>query len=285
MRNSVVVTGAATGIGRACVAKVVAEGGHAFATVRKEADVADLKAAFGSAVTPLVADVTDAAAVRRASDSVRAALGEDTLMGLVNNAGIAVPGPLLHLSAEELREQMEVKLIGVHTTTLAFAPLMGVEPGRIGAPGRIVMISSVAGKNAMPFIGAYAASKHALEGYSEALRRELMLFGIDVIVIGPGSVTTPIWDKAEANGLERYHNTPYGPMVPKAQAYMLSRGRAGLPASDLGDLVWRALTMAKPKTRYAILRNRFFDSTLPNMLPKRVVDGLVARTLGLKPKS
>ena len=195
--RAVVVTGASTGIGRAAVARAVREGCQVFASVRKQADADSLTQEFGDAVTPLLFDVADETAVKAGAAQVAQALGDKKLFGLVNNAGIAVPGPLLYLDAEDLKRQFEINVIGVHRVTQAFAPLLGADQDRTGNPGRIVMISSVGGQNGAPFVGPYAASKFALEGYSQSLRRELMLFGIDVIVIGPGAIATPIWDKAE----------------------------------------------------------------------------------------
>jgi NAD(P)-dependent dehydrogenase (short-subunit alcohol dehydrogenase family) len=142
------------------------------------------------------------------------------------------------------------------------------------------MISSVGGQNGAPFVGPYAASKFALEGYSQSLRRELMLFGIDVIVIGPGAIATPIWDKAEGEDLNRFNNTPYAPMMAKVADYMLTQGRKGLPPADVGALIWKCLSDPKPKTRYAILRNEFMDRTLPRMMNPRTVDGIIAKRLG-----
>lgn len=278
--RAIVVTGASTGIGRAAVAKAVAEGAQVFASVRKQEDADTLSAEFGDSVTPLLFDVVDEAAVVAGAALVRERLGERNLFGLVNNAGIAVPGPLLHISPEDLQRQMDVNLIGVHKVTLAFAPLLGAESGRDGKRGRIVMISSVGGQRAMPFVGPYNASKFALEGYSEALRRELMLYGVDVIVIGPGAIATPIWDKAEQEDLARFSNTDYGPATKRVTDYMIKQGREGLPASEVGDLIWRVLTIDKPKVRYAILRNEFMDRTVPSLLPPRVVDRTVAKRLG-----
>jgi len=142
------------------------------------------------------------------------------------------------------------------------------------------MISSVGGQNGSPFVGPYAASKFALEGYSQSLRRELMLFGIDVIVIGPGAIATPIWDKAEGEDLNRFSNTPYGPMMAKVADYMVTQGKKGLPPADVGALIWKCLSDPKPKTRYAILRNEFMDRTLPRMMNPRTVDGIIAKRLG-----
>jgi NAD(P)-dependent dehydrogenase (short-subunit alcohol dehydrogenase family) len=278
--RAVVVTGASTGIGRAAVAKAVREGAHVFASVRKQADADGLKAEFGEAVTPLLFDVADEAAVRAGAAQVTQALGGRRLWGLVNNAGIAVPGPLLHLDTDEIRRQFEINLFGVHNVTRAFADLLGVDSERTGKPGRIVMISSVGGQNGAPFVGPYAASKFALEGYSQSLRRELMLYGIDVIVIGPGAIATPIWDKAEENDLKRFSNTPYAPMLEGVAQYMVAQGREGLPASDVGDLIWHCLSHPKPKVRYPILRKPFMDRTLPRLLNPRFVDKIYANRLG-----
>jgi NAD(P)-dependent dehydrogenase (short-subunit alcohol dehydrogenase family) len=278
--RAVVITGASTGIGRAAVAKAVREGAHVFASVRKQADADGLKAEFGEAVTPLIFDVADEAAVRAGAAQVAQALGNRRLFGLLNNAGIAVAGPLLHLDTDELRRQFEINFFGVHNVTRAFADLLGADKHRAGNPGRIVMISSVGGQNGAPFVGPYAASKFAMEGYSQSLRRELMLYGIDVIVIGPGAIATPIWDKAGEGDLNRFNNTDYGPMLKGVENYMISQGRKGLPAADVGDLVWLCLTDPKPKTRYRILRNEFMDVTLPRWLGPRAVDKIIAKRLG-----
>jgi NAD(P)-dependent dehydrogenase (short-subunit alcohol dehydrogenase family) len=278
--RAVVVTGASTGIGRAAVAEAAANGAHVFASVRKQADADSLRGEFGEAVTPLLFDVADETAVNAGAARVAAGLGDRRLFGLVNNAGIAVPGPLLHLDTDELRRQFEINLFGVHNVTRAFAPLLGADPDRKGKPGRIVMISSVGGQNGSPFVGPYAASKFALEGYSQSLRRELMLHGIDVIVIGPGAVATPIWDKAEQNDLMRFSNTPYAKAIGRVVDYMLQQGRQGLPPAEIGKLIWRCLSEANPKVRYAILRRPFMDATLPKLLPPRVVDNILAQRLG-----
>lgn len=278
--RAVVVTGASTGIGRAAVAKAVREGAHVFASVRKVVDAESLRKEFGEAVTPLLFDVADEAAVRAGAAQVAQALGDRRLFGLVNNAGIAVPGPLLHLDTDELRRQFEINLFGVHNVTRAFADLLGADESRKGQPGRIIMISSVGGQNGAPFVGPYAASKFALEGYSQSLRRELMLYGIDVIVIGPGAIATPIWDKAEQNDLKRYANTDYGPAVERVADYMVQQGKVGLPASDVGDLIWRCLTDPRPKVRYHILRKPFMDRTLPKLMNPRTVDRIYASRLG-----
>lgn len=282
MDCAVLVTGASTGIGRAIAAKAAAEGAHVFANIRKAQDAERLRAELGARVTPVQFDVTDEAAVRAGAEQVGAALGRRRLFALVNNAGIAVAGPLLHLSAEEIARQLDVNLVGVHRVTQAFAPLLGADPDREGRPGRIVMMSSVGGRNGSPMVGPYAASKFALEGYSQSLRRELLLHGIDVIVVGPGAIATPIWEKSDAEiDIERFANTPYAEMVRKTRDYMLAMGRSGLPPEDVGALVWRILKRRAPRTRYAILRRPIMDSLLPRVLPARLVDRIIARRLGI----
>jgi len=183
--QSVVIAGASTGIGWATAKLLLDRGLRVFGSVRRQADADRLKATFGTNFTPLLFDVTDETAILAGAREVRAALGGGTLAGLVNNAGIGITGPVLELSAGEFRRQMEVNLIGPIMATQAFAPLLGADRSVTGPKGRIVMISSVSGKKGFPFISAYTASKHAIEGLSESLRREMMLFGIDVIIVAP----------------------------------------------------------------------------------------------------
>jgi hypothetical protein len=278
------VTGASTGIGRAAVEEGVKRGARVYASVRKPEDADSLRR-IGEGVTPLVFDVTDEGGVGAAAREVAALQAGRRLIGVVNNAGASVPGPLLHMSAAELRQQMEVNLVGVHNVTCAFAPLLGTDGANMlseGPPGRFVMISSVGGKRALPFIAAYAASKFALEGYSEGLRRELMPFGVDVIVIGPGAVRTAIWDKGLAFDRTRYANSRYAPILEKFVAAVAQQGAAGLPPDAVGKLIWRALTSPAPKTRYAILRDWFTGWTLPMLMAPRTLDRVIARRFGLE---
>ena len=279
--KSVVVTGSSTGIGWGIAKVLIAKGFRVFGSVRKAEDGERLRKEFGANFVPLYFDVTDAAAVAKGADQVAGALGGEMLFGLVNNAGIAVAGPLLYLKIDEFRHQIEVNLTGQLIVTQAFAPLLGADRSRKGEPGRIVMISSVGGKNASPFVGPYNASKFALEGLSESLRRELMLFGIDVIIVAPGSVATPIWDKAEKLDLAQYDNTPYMKPLATVKDFMLGLGRKGYPPEKLGEAVYTALTVAKPKTRYQVSPQPVLDF-LQVALPKRLVDRVVARQVGLK---
>jgi NAD(P)-dependent dehydrogenase (short-subunit alcohol dehydrogenase family) len=281
--KSVVVTGSSSGIGWGAAKVLLEKGFRVFGSVRREADGERLKTEFGANFVPLLFDVTDAAAVNAAAEQVSGALAGETLAGLVNNAGIAVAGPLLYLKIDEFRQQLEVNVTGQVIVTQAFAPLLGADRSRKGGPGRIVMISSVGGKNANPFMGPYCASKFAVEGLSESLRRELMLFGIDVIVIAPGAVATPIWDKAEQVDVTQYANTPYMTQLEKIRAYMLDRGPKGLKPEKLGEAIHHALTTPNPKVRYTVSPDGLQDAMV-NILPKRMVDRMIGGRLGLTPK-
>jgi NAD(P)-dependent dehydrogenase (short-subunit alcohol dehydrogenase family) len=280
-RGSVVVTGASTGIGWGCVKVLTAAGFHVFGSVRKQVDAERLTKEFGANVTPLLFDVTDQAAVANAARVVEQALSGKTLAGLVNNAGIAVAGPLIYLNIEEVEKQFAVNVTGPLIVTQAFAPLLGADRTRQGPPGRIVMISSVGGRNALPFAGPYAASKFAIEGLSEALRRELMLFGIDVVIVAPGAVVTPIWDKTEV-AIGPFGNTPYAAALEKMKAVMLASAAKGLPPEKIGEAVLTGLTAAKPKTRYTVAPNPM-QQVMLRMLPKRLVDRMIGGRIGLTP--
>jgi hypothetical protein len=280
--QSVVITGASTGIGWATAKLLLDRGFRVFGSVRKEADAARLKREFGANFTPLLFDVTDEAAVLAAARGVRAALEGETLFGLVNNAGIAVAGPVLELAADEFRRQMDVNVIGPIIATQAFGPLLGSDPSLKGRKGRIVMISSVAGKNGNPLMSAYSASKHAIEGLSESLRREMMLFGIDVIIVAPGAVKTPIWSKAEEVDISAYKNSPFFPALERMRKFMLQLGASGLPAQKIAERIADALTSVRPKVRYQITPDPM-QRLMTAVLPKRMVDKIIARRIGLMP--
>lgn len=279
--KSVVVTGASTGIGWGCVKVLTQRGFRVYGSVRKQADADRLSKEFGDAFRPLIFDVTDEAAVKAAARQLESQLAGETLAGLVNNAGIANPGPLLHLNVDTFRQQMEVNVTGQLIVTQAFAPLLGATPGaKTKTPGRICMMSSVGGKVASPFLGPYSASKFALEGLSESLRRELIIYGVDVIIIAPGAIATPIWDKADAIDITPYANTPYKASLDLVKKYMVGLGHKGLPVERVGEIVHTALTAPNPKTRY-IITPEPLTNWMGNHLPKRFLDKTIAKRLSL----
>ncbi len=272
MTGAVLVTGASSGIGAAIARELARRGVVVFGTIRRPQDAAGL-AKLGA--TPVTMDVTDAAAIAKAQAEVERALAGRPLSGLVNNAGIPVAGPLELLPLAELRRILEVNVVGVVAVTQAFLPLLKQ------AHGRIVNISSVSGRAALPFMGPYAASKFALEGLSDSLRRELLPFGVDVIVVQPGSVQSKIWDKVEAMDLSPYRGTPYGPALERFRDQAL-RGARRAPSPDgVARAVAKALTARRPPTRilvtdYALLTRLMFG------LPDRWMDWLVGRAVWRK---
>jgi NAD(P)-dependent dehydrogenase (short-subunit alcohol dehydrogenase family) len=283
--KQVVITGVSTGIGYASSKILIAHGFRVFGSVRNEKDAARLKRDFGDSFVPLIFDVTEECAVRSEAARVGEILETGTLHGLVNNAGIEVAGPLAFLATDEFRHQMEVNLLGTFIVTKAFLPLLGADPARKGNPGRIVNISSTSARIAGPFGGAYAASKFALEGFSDSLRRELILFGIDVILIRPGAIVTPIWQKSDTGLTEKFGATPYADALAKFERYAAKEGANGYPASAVGNIVLSALTAGKPKPRYHIIPNRLPNWIIPQLMPTRLLDRLAADFMGIKQRT
>ena len=280
--KQVVITGVSTGIGHASTKVLIDHGFRVFGSVRRQEDADRLEKEFGDRFVPLLFDVTDEAAVQLAAGKVGRHLCTSTLDGLVNNAGIEVTGPLAYLPVDQFRQQLEVNLVGPLIVTKAFLPLLGSDLARKGSPGRIINISSTSAKIAGPFTGAYSASKFGLEGFSESLRRELILFGIDVIVIRPGAVVTPIWQKAEAGVTERFRNTPFVEALTKFEQYSAEEATSGLSPETIGQAVWFALTTARPRVCTAIVPQRFKNWTIPQLIPMRTLDKLVAQFCGIK---
>jgi NAD(P)-dependent dehydrogenase (short-subunit alcohol dehydrogenase family) len=281
LKHSAVITGVSTGIGYATAKLLVERGFQVFGSVRSEADAERIAREFGPNYCPLMMDVTDETAVRRSADTVREKLGQNRLFALINNAGIEMTGPLAYLPLDRFRLQLEVNLIGVLSVTQAFLPLLGTDPQRIGNPGKIINISSALGRLAVPFVGAYCASKFGLEALSDSLRREMMLFGIDVIVVEPGAIVTPIWEKAEGKLLHEFPGTPYQRSLTKFVETAMKSGREGFPATKVAELIARILATKRPKARYTIIPNRFVEYTIPRLLPTRILDYLMGKYLGI----
>jgi NAD(P)-dependent dehydrogenase (short-subunit alcohol dehydrogenase family) len=281
---SVVVTGVSSGIGWGAAQVLLQHGFTVFGSVRKQDDADRLSADWGEAFTPLLFDITDEQAVRRAAAVVADYLQGQTLSGLVNNAGIAVPAPLIYQPISDYRRQLEVNLIGPLIVTQAFIHLLGADHQRAGRPGRIINISSIGGKIGGPFLGAYHASKFGMEGLSDSLRVELMAHGIDVIVIGPGAVATKIWDKADQVDISQYQDTEYSQAIKAYRTYMIEGGRKGYPPEYLGEVVRRALTAPHPPARYgySVVPHPLVNWIIPRLLPKRRVTSVIASRLGLK---
>jgi len=280
--KTAIVTGASTGIGYATAFRLVQKGWRVFAGIRKEADADSLRAA-GEGMRPIFLDVTRPGDIAAACETVEIALAGRTLDGLVNNAGLAQMGPLPLQPMEEIRKHFEVNVFGAIAMAQAFMPHLGMDAARSGDPGRIVNVTSVGGRIASPFLGAYTATKHAMESVTDSLRRECRLFGVDAIAVGPGAVKTPIWDKAEdAVGAGPYAGTAWEESMSRFSEAMLAGGRDGLAPERVAEVIEQALTASNPRARYAPVPNKLVNFTIPTRLPKRFVDRVFARRFGLE---
>lgn len=281
--RSVIITGVSTGIGFAAAEMLVRRGFRVFGSVRTTGDETRLRARLGPQFSPLRFDVTDEGAVHAAASRVRNELCGEGLFALINNAGICVVGPLTHVPLARFREQLEVNLVGVFSVTQAFLPLMLPPDHRRRCRPRpcVINVGSIAGKVAAPFAGPYSASKFGLEGFSDSLRRELMLFGIDVVLLQPGPVVTPIWDKAEARVLNDYPGTPYERSLEKFRSVSMNEAKGAFPATVVAEKIYRLLQRRHRHTRYAIVPHRLINWTLPRSLPDKVLDFCIGKFLGL----
>lgn len=283
LARTVLITGASTGIGRAAAHHLAAQGWTVFAGVRSEKDAAALSTGAKGDLRPLILDVTKQEQVDAAIPVIAAALGKRRLTGLLNNAGIAKMGPLGIQPLADFEAHFAVNVFGMLRMTQASLPLLGSDPAREGPPGRIVTITSVGGRIAAPFLGAYTATKHANEAMTDTLRRELNIYGIDAIAIGPGSVKTPIWDKAEQDNADGpYAKSDWASSLAIFEKTMLNGGRTGLPPEHIARIVEAALTDAKPKARYAPVPQKLTNFIIPTRLPKRMLDSIFISRFGLK---
>ncbi len=275
--DSIVITGASTGIGKACALHLAQRGWQVFAGVRNQADADALQHEAAGRLTPVFIDVTDEEGIVRAAEVVGAAVGARGLAGLVNNAGVAVSGPTEFVSLPAIRRQFEVNVFGQIAVTQAFLPLLRKRQGRI------VNMSSVSGRVVYPLFGPYAASKHALEAFSDALRRELSPWGLHVAVVEPASVATPIWEKARLSADKELAALPpqamdlYGTRIRRVYAMAGRQGERGMPPAVVVGAVTHALTSKRPKTRYFLANGPFSYGWAFRLLPDRVLDYFITR--------
>lgn len=272
--GTVLVTGASTGIGETTVNHLKGLGFDVIGAVRRDGDAERLES---GGIRTVRIDVTDAGQIAAA----RAELGDAPLAGLVNNAGIAVAAPLEFLPMDRLRQQLEINLVGQAAVTQAFLPALR------RARGRIVMVSSIGGRVGLPLVSAYNASKFGLEGLSDSLRRELRPQGVDVILVEPGGVKTPIWKKGEKLADEMMADVPpeaerlYGGMIAtlRAETAKIATER-GMEPSEVAEVIGTALTAGRPRARYLVGRDAKSRAAMAKVLPDRVMDRLIGRALG-----
>jgi NAD(P)-dependent dehydrogenase (short-subunit alcohol dehydrogenase family) len=283
MKN-VVVTGASSGIGLAIAEIFLKKGFRVFGSVRTEHDAERLKATLGEHFTPLVFDVRDNSAILKAAEFVKNTLNtegplheEKGVALLVNNAGVAITGPLQHIDNDEFIDQFNINVFGVQRVTQAFLPLMGATFNKDVPKGKIIQISSVSALISQPFVGPYCASKAALESYNDALRRELAMFGIQVVSIQPGPVKTPIWDKARAN-TNLFPETEYAELLKITKSSIDQTEKQGVAVETVAQLAFDIYEKRNPKPHYMISSTNFAIKLI-SKLPTRWVDKIMASQL------
>ena len=277
--GAVVVTGASTGIGRATALRLDAEGYSVFAGVRKEADARDLAQAGSDRLTPVTLDVTETDQIESTREQVAEAVGDRGVVGLVNNAGVGGGGPIEFMPLDELRTTLEVNLIGQVAVTQAFIPL--IRRGK----GTIVFIASIGGRVASPFMSPYNTSKFAIEALGESLRHELRPWGIEVVVVEPGSIDTEIWSKGNEQIRERLGEMPedarrlYGPQMTRFGEVINETASRGIPPEKVAEVIHSAIASEKPKHRYLVGTDAKIGARLKGTLPDRTFSKLAARQL------
>lgn len=276
MQKIVLVTGASSGIGADATRALIENGFMVVATVRKTQDELHLANLYKNKIKVIQLDVTDFAALDKLPEILVNKFNITQLYGLVNNAGIALAGPFAHQNFLEVQNIIQVNVLSVMKITQVLLPML-----KTGS--RIINISSVAGKSAVPFLAAYAASKHAIEGFSEALRKELMLLGIRVVIIAPGSIKTPIWVKGFTAIKDTYKQTVFAESFDRFIKIVFGAEKNGLDVSEVSSLIIEALTCSHPRARYAPIPNKLINWYLPKILPTKIYDYLTARVLGLLP--
>ena len=279
--RAVLITGASTGIGAACAVHLDQLGFRVFAGVRREQDGEALKRLATDRLLPVMIDVTDGSTIQQACSMVAEQVGSRGLYGLVNNAGIVVAGPLEAVPILNLRHQLEVNVIGQVAVTQAFLPLIRQ------ARGRVVNMGSIAGRGAIPLMGPYAASKFALEAITDALRLELQQWGIEVSIVEPGAIATPIWDKSrkEAVQLEAETTTElralYATLIAAVRTVVAQATERAIPCDAVTKAVEHALTAARPKTRYLVGTDAKLRALMIKLLPDRLSDTILTWALKL----
>ena len=276
MVKNVVITGVSSGIGRASLDILHAKGYHVFGSVRNQADSDHLSKIYPDRFTPLLFDVQNHDEVIKASKVVFEQC--ETLAGLINNAGIAIPGPLEHLSEEQFEKQLDINVKSIRRITNLFLPFLGAEPNSSKPPGRIINISSVSGLFNSPFNGAYSISKHALESMTDIYRRELRKYGIKVIAIEPGPIKTEIWKK-NLNKMDEFKDSDYYEVLQKADKIIENAERNALPVESVSKLIAKCLVAKRPKTRYIVHKGKFVFQLMAYYFPDKLSDWLVHKTL------
>jgi NAD(P)-dependent dehydrogenase (short-subunit alcohol dehydrogenase family) len=279
-KKSIMITGISTGIGRGTLDYFVSKGFHVYGSVRSTKDANRLKRIYKDKLTTIIFDVTKLAQLKKAAAFIKKDLNDSNLLALVNNAGTSFPGPLLRQSVKDFEKQIDINLNGAFRVIKYFAPLCGAEKNNNYKKGVIFNISSLSGKIGMPGLGAYTASKHGLEGLSQSLRRELLRYGVDVVIIGPGPIKSEIFNKVDKKFLESLKKSDYAKaakLIPKRNKNAL---KIAFPAIEVGKLIFNALHNPNRKTRYTITPNKMMYWTVPMTISDRMLDRMIQKRSG-----
>ncbi len=282
--KSVVITGTSTGIGYATSKLFIEQNYHVFGSVRSDIDADRVSSELGTNFTPLIFDVTNESSVKESVKIVEKHLDGQKLSGLINNAGLGVIGTIQSLTAEQFKYQFDVNLLGVFHCCQAYLNLLGADKSLGGKPGKIINISSISGEIGMPFMSAYNMSKFGLEGFSEGIRRELLMYGIDVVVIAPGPVKTPIWGKInKKEEIKRYDNSDYRESLSRAMRMTEKMEQVGVQPRIIAERALSIIENTKNSTRYRIDPTRM-QNILLQLFPKRIADKMIAKRMGILKK-
>lgn len=279
--NIVFITGVSTGIGLAALKSLIEQGYYVIGSVRKSSDAERLRNEFGNRAYILEFDVSDQVTTQSQIESIYHLLEKHGLNCLINNAGIAVPGPLEYLSEKDFMHQMDVNVLAVRRITNLLLPYLGTN--KKFEPGKIINISSVSGLFNSPYNGSYCISKHALESMTDVYRRELYNFGIKVSAIEPGPVKTEIWRK-NLGQLDKFFDTPYGDILSSADKMIENSEKSAMPVKAITDTIEKILNTKNPKTRYLLQKNSFMFRIFAHYMPDKLVDWMVFKTLAKKDK-
>jgi len=271
--KSILITGVSSGIGAVTTKYLIDRGYYIFGSVRSKADAERCKAEFGHSFHPLVFDVRDLDDIKGAFEQVKEVLGDENLYALVNNAGIAISGPIQFIDSSDIKDQFDINVIGLINTSQVFLPLLGGKQNNTKPSGRLINISSVAGTFSMPFQAPYSASKHAVESLTDAMRRELEIYGIKVISIRPGPVKSDIWKK-ELDKTKSYSNTIYNRIWSKKNDLISQKEKNAAPTLLVAKAVQKAIESKRPKLAYLVYGNPLLYYAI-RILPPRWVDALI----------
>ncbi|WP_456461445.1 SDR family NAD(P)-dependent oxidoreductase [Reichenbachiella sp.] len=277
-KGNILITGASTGIGAACVKKFIKEGYAVYGSVRKQEDADRLVEELGNDFHPLLFDVTDEEAIKKVAVELTTELDGQGLQLLINNAGIAVTGAVELLDIDAFRKQYEVNYFGLIAVTKAFLPLLGAIENCSFEPGKIINMSSIASKRTMPFMTPYAGSKAAVDSFTEGLRRELLIYGIDAVTINPGPIRTPIWEKIDVK-MNLVEGTIYEPILKRFIKLVDKESKDAIEADVFANRVFKTFRSKNPKVSDVVIKNKLLKYNLLSLISARRIDGFIKKIL------